>query len=80
MSSNIGENKLPVSFFTSLRRLGRQVDSGVKDAHQALEKHEVGNNASLGEEANAITLKQLLDYRRDMAVLKVRQLCIGEVC
>ena len=67
-SSGKPEAQNAVSFFTSLRRLGREVDQGVKDIHSKLDTHDGLKSGG----ARHLTLKGLLDHKKDVDSVKVK--------
>ncbi|KAL8611389.1 hypothetical protein ACOMHN_014444 [Nucella lapillus] len=63
-SCNKDGTKEPVRFFTILRRLGREIDEGVKNAQEQL------NNRHLDCESKHVALKGLLDRRKELDTIK----------
>ncbi|XP_076467096.1 uncharacterized protein LOC143298204 isoform X2 [Babylonia areolata] len=65
MQSSHNNGKEDVSFFTSLRRLGREIDQGVKEIQKQLD-----GQLLACENKKHVALKGLLDRRKEMDTLK----------
>ena len=68
--NQVQEAKSGVSFFTSLRRLCREVDQGVKDIQSKLDVHGLHS----GDINRHLALKGLLDRKKDIDTVKVTSL------